>query len=66
VRTPRGIVDRLHAAIVAMLQTPAVKDRFLASGVETVGSTPERFAEVIRTDTARMSKVIKDAGIRVD
>jgi tripartite-type tricarboxylate transporter receptor subunit TctC len=65
-RTPRGIVDRLHAAIVAMLQTPAVKDRFLASGVETVGSTPERFAEVIRTDTARMSKVIKDAGIRVD
>jgi tripartite-type tricarboxylate transporter receptor subunit TctC len=65
-RTPRGIVDRLNAAIVAMLQTPAVKDRFLASGVETVGSTPERFAEVIRTDTARMSKVIKDAGIRVD
>jgi tripartite-type tricarboxylate transporter receptor subunit TctC len=49
-----------------MLQTPAVKDRFLSSGVETVGSTPERFAEVIRDDVARMSKVIKNAGIRVD
>jgi len=49
-----------------VLATAPVKDRFLASGVETVGSTPERFAEVIRADVDRMSKVIKEAGIRIN
>jgi tripartite-type tricarboxylate transporter receptor subunit TctC len=65
-RTPRAVIDKLNASIVAVLREPAVRDRFLASGVETVGSTPEQFAEVIRNDVARMSKVIKEAGIRVD
>lgn len=66
VRTPAAIVRSLNAAIVGVLNTSAVKDRFLASGVETVGSTPEKFAEVIAADVARMSKVIKEAGIRVN
>ena len=65
-RTPETIVRQLNAAIIAVLNTQPVKERFLASGVETVGSTPERFAEVIRADVERMSKVIKEAGIRVN
>ena len=65
-RTPETIVRQLNAAIIAVLNTQPVRERFLASGVETVGSTPERFAEVIRADVERMSKVIKEAGIRVN
>jgi len=65
-RTPEPIIRQLNAAILAVLATAPVKDRFLASGVETVGSTPERFAEVIRADVDRMSKVIKEAGIRIN
>ena len=65
-RTPEAIVRQLHGAIVAVLNTQPVKDRFLSSGVETVGSTPERFAEVIRADVERMSRVIREAGIRVN
>lgn len=65
-RTPEPIIRQLNQAIVAVLNMPQVKDRFLASGVETVGSTPEQFAETIRADVARMSKVIKEAGIRVN
>ena len=65
-RTPEPIIRQLNQAIVAVLNTPQVKDRFLASGVETVGSTPERFAEVIRTDVERMTKVIREAGIRIN
>jgi tripartite-type tricarboxylate transporter receptor subunit TctC len=65
-RTPEAIVRQLNAAIVAVLNTQPVRDRFLASGVETVGSTPERFAEVIRADVERMSTVIKEAGIRIN
>jgi len=32
--------------------------------VEPVGSTPQQLAATIRSEFARMSKVIKDAGIR--
>jgi tripartite-type tricarboxylate transporter receptor subunit TctC len=35
-------------------------------GVETVGSTPEEFAAVIKSDMVKMAKVIKDAGLRED
>ena len=65
-RTPESIVKQLHAAVVAVLDTQPVKDRFLASGVEVVGSTPEQFARTIRADVERMSKVIKEAGIRIN
>jgi tripartite-type tricarboxylate transporter receptor subunit TctC len=57
-------VRQLNQAIVAALNQPDVRERFLNLGVETVGSTPEQFAAVIRADIARMAKVIKDAGIR--
>jgi tripartite-type tricarboxylate transporter receptor subunit TctC len=43
-----------------------VKERFFKAGVETVGSTPEEFAAAIKSDIAKMAKVIRDAGIRED
>ena len=63
-RTPDAIIKLLNQAIIATLHLPEVKERFLVSGVETVGSTPEQFAATIKADIARMSKVIKEAGIQ--
>ncbi len=64
VNTPRDIIARLHAGIVRAVQDPAIKERFISDGAETVGSTPEEFAAVIRADLSKWSKVIKDAGIK--
>ena len=64
IKTPDPIVRQLNQAIVAVLNQPEIRERFLNVGTETVGSTPEQFAAAIRADTARMAKVIKDAGIR--
>jgi tripartite-type tricarboxylate transporter receptor subunit TctC len=64
--TPRDIIGKLHAATVRALQDPAVKERFLGDGGETVGNTPEEFAAVIRSDLKKWGQVVKDAGIRVD
>ena len=36
------------------------------SGAEVVGNSPEQAAAIIKSDLARMGKVIKDAGIRAD
>lgn len=62
--TPRDIIIRLHASIVRAVQDPAIRERFSSDGADTIGSTPEEFAAVIRADLGKWSKVIKDAGIR--
>ena len=64
--TPRDIIARLHAVTVRALQDPAIKERFVSEGGETVGSTPEEFSAIIRADLKKWGKVVKDAGIRVD
>jgi tripartite-type tricarboxylate transporter receptor subunit TctC len=56
----------LNAEVVRALNTADVKERFLKTGSEVVGSTPGELAAAIKADMMRMSKVIKDAGIRAD
>ena len=65
-KTPRPIVNRLHQEIVRVINLPDVKERYLTVGIETVGSTPEEFAAAIRAETARLGKVIKDTGIKIE
>lgn len=63
-KTPAPILKRLHAEAVRVLGEPETKERFLRSGVEAVGSTPEQFADVIKAESARLAKVFDTAGIR--
>ena len=64
--TPAAIVTKLNQEIVRVLQRPEVKEKFLATGIETVGSSPEAAAKLIDAEIARMGKVIKAANIRAD
>ena len=64
--TPAAIVTKLSQEIVRVLQRPEVKEKFLATGIETVGSSPEAAAKLIDAEIARMGKVIKAANIRAD
>jgi tripartite-type tricarboxylate transporter receptor subunit TctC len=43
-----------------------VKEKFFNSGVEVVASSPKEFALTIKSEIARMGKVIKDVGIRAE
>jgi len=65
-RTPPAIVQHLNEAIVRVLGRAEVKEKFLASGVETVGSAPGELAAIMKSEIARMGKVIRDAGLRED
>jgi tripartite-type tricarboxylate transporter receptor subunit TctC len=65
-KTPETIIRQLNSAVVSVLNMPEVRERFFNSGMEVVGSTPEQFAAAIKTNEARLRKVIKDAGIRAD
>jgi tripartite-type tricarboxylate transporter receptor subunit TctC len=65
-RTPVAIVKRLSFEIAGVINKPDVKEKFLNTGVETLGSSPEVFAATIQSDVARVGKVIREAGIRVE
>jgi tripartite-type tricarboxylate transporter receptor subunit TctC len=62
--TPGEIIQRLHREIVAVFALPDVRQRIFDLGYETVGSSPQEFAEFMRADTAQFAKIISGAGIR--
>ena len=63
-KTPRAIIDKLNEEIVRFLDRADVKERFFNAGMETVGGSPGQLAATVKSEMARMGKVIKDAGIR--
>ncbi len=64
--TPKAIVDRYNREIVAALKAPEVRKRLQDIQFEVVASTPQEFADYIRWEMPRWSKVIKDTGAKVD
>ena len=64
--TPKDVVARLNAEINRILALPDVKERFVQSGIDIVGGTPEQFDKHIREQVATWGKVVKDANIKVD
>ena len=64
--TPPDIVTQLQAEVVRITNLPDTKERLTAAGFETVGSTSEVFAALIKNDLTRLGKVIRDANIRAD
>jgi len=63
---PAPILQKLSQEIMRYLHSSDAREKFLAVGVEVVGSTPEQFTAAMKTEMSRMGKVIRDAGIRED
>lgn len=62
-KTPEAIVKRLNQEILQVLNRPDVKEKHFNLGVETVGSSPEEFAMVLKSEMTKWGKTLKDAGI---
>jgi tripartite-type tricarboxylate transporter receptor subunit TctC len=64
--TPPAVIARLNGAMNTALKTDKVRDAFAKIGSDVVGGTPEEFGALIHAETARWTKVIKDAGIKIN
>lgn len=63
-KTPREIVDRLHAAVSKVMALPEVQKRLEDGGAQVVTSaSPEEFGRLIAAETDRWAKVVKAAGV---
>jgi tripartite-type tricarboxylate transporter receptor subunit TctC len=63
---PADVKAKLHEALVAGLNDPAVKGKLLDLGFEIVGNTPEQFTAFQATEFARWKRVIETGKITAD
>ena len=61
--TPQAIVAKLQTDISAVLLAPEMRDKLAAEGGEAVGSKPEEFGALIKSEIDKWSKVVKAARI---
>jgi tripartite-type tricarboxylate transporter receptor subunit TctC len=64
VGTPAPILAKLHRQAVEIVSQPDMREKFGLIGLDVTADAPEDFAAIIRNDTAKWAKVIKDAGIK--
>jgi tripartite-type tricarboxylate transporter receptor subunit TctC len=64
--TAKDEIALLNREAVKALANPEVKERLAALGFEMVGNSPEQFAAALKNDFAKMAKVIKESGAKID
>jgi tripartite-type tricarboxylate transporter receptor subunit TctC len=64
--TPRPIVDRLNREIVAVLQSPAMRQSLEEQGYDVIPSSPEQFGALGQSETPRWGAVVKQSGATLD
>ena len=62
-KTPRAIVDKLHAETEKALQVPAVQQRLATLGVEPMPMSVDEFGKFVRDDVASIVKLGKDINL---
>jgi tripartite-type tricarboxylate transporter receptor subunit TctC len=62
--TPKEIVAKINRELVRMLAEPEIRARISREGADPVGSTPDAFAQRVKDEITKWSKVIKAAGIQ--
>ena len=65
-KTPPGIIQRLADEAAKAAKSPAVLQRYAADDAESVGSTPQEYADFIAREQARWKDVIQKAGVKAD
>ena len=66
-KTPKAIIEKLHAAIVAEMKNPEMQDYLTKRLIPvTLNATPAEFDAYVRAEAQRWTKIIKDNNVRID
>ncbi len=63
-KTPRAIIERLHAETLKVLALPAVKDKFAPQGIDPMPLSPAQFDALIKKEIDINIKLAKAAGLK--
>ena len=65
-RLPAAIGNRVSSDLAKVLSAADVKEKLLGLGIESVGSTPEQFMALLKSEIARWTPVIQKAGLKIE
>lgn len=65
-KTPAAVIGRLNQEIVKILNSPDIKERLSAQGLEAAGGTPQQYAAHLKEELAKYGRIVKAAGIKLD
>ncbi|HZM43626.1 MAG TPA: tripartite tricarboxylate transporter substrate binding protein [Burkholderiales bacterium] len=63
---PAAIVDRVNAEFVKAVQLPEIQKVYARVGAAPMSSTPETFAAHIKSEMAKLGKLVQLSGARID
>jgi tripartite-type tricarboxylate transporter receptor subunit TctC len=63
--TPKSVIDKVYRDTAKALDTTDMRARLFVQGMGPMNTTPEQFAKLIRDDTARWEKVVRERKIEV-
>ena len=61
--TPAEAIERIHAEVVKLLKNPVVLERCTTLGMDPIGGTPAEFAQFIKTDRDKWTKLTKELNV---
>jgi len=64
--TPPAIIDKLNSTLNAIFKTPEFRKKWEALGTPVVAGTAAQFSGLIRTETVRLGKLVRESGVTVD
>ena len=64
--TPKPVLDKLHAALIKVLNQADVKKKIAEQGGDVVAETPDQFAAFIQAESVKWGKVVKESGATAD
>ena len=64
--TPRAAIDKLNGTLNAIFKDPVFRKKWEAIGTPVVGGTPEQFGALIRTESVRLGRVVRESGATAD
>jgi tripartite-type tricarboxylate transporter receptor subunit TctC len=65
-KTPPAIVNKLNAEVIRILKLPDVIEKLAVAGVEIQTTTPKEWGDFVKSEITKWSKVVKEAGIKVE
>ena len=64
--TPKPVVNKLAAEVTRIIRSPEISKRLIDQGVDPLGGAPEEFGKLIRAETARFGKAVRESGAKAE
>ena len=64
--TPGEAVNRLNEEFRQIAALPEIRDRLAGLGLAALSSTPQQFADHLKSETEKIARIVKDASIKFE